>query len=92
MAPPTTPGVPLDKLFHLCEYLLFAWCIAQAGHASHWPAWKIRMAALVWPVTWGLLLEGVQSLLPYRSAEWADVVANALGAGLGVWITSNRQG
>ena len=77
---------PIDKLLHLCEYLLLAWCTVQAARASGFPWIKTLLVAFVFPTGFGALLEGVQSLLPYRSAEFGDVVANTLGAALGVWI------
>jgi VanZ family protein len=41
-----------------------------------------RLAALVL-LGWGLLIEGLQGLLPWRSIEVADVAANTLGVALG---------
>ena len=76
----------LDKLMHLCEYLLLAWCVVQAARASGFPRTKTLMVACLLPTSFGLLLEGVQGLLPYRSAEGLDALANAIGAGLGTWI------
>ena len=75
-----------DKLMHLCEYLLLAWCVVQAARASGFPHAKTLVVAWLFPASFGLFLEGVQSLLPYRSAEGLDVLANAIGAGLGAWI------
>lgn len=86
---PTKAGPPipfLDKCLHLCEYLLLAWCIVQAARASGFPLPKIRAVAWLLSVGWGAMLEGVQSFLPYRQAEWLDVIANAIGSGLGVWL------
>ena len=79
-------GLPLDKLAHLCEYLLFAWLLVQAATASRWSAPKRSLLAFALPVSYGLFLEGAQACLPYRSAELLDVLANTVGAGLGVWL------
>ena len=79
-------GLSLDKVAHLCEYLLFAWLLVQAATASRWSATKRSLLAFALPVSYGLFLEGVQACLPYRSAEVMDAVANAVGAGLGVWL------
>ena len=77
----------LDKFLHLCEYLLFAWCLLQAmraaGRERRWLAWAVAAG-------YGLLLEGVQAFLPYRSAEWGDAAANALGAAIGVMLAMAR--
>ena len=83
---PETPGVPLDKLVHVCEYLVFAWCLVQTGRASKWADATTLILAFGIPVLWGGALEGVQTLLPYRSGDWADVCANIIGALLGLWL------
>jgi len=88
---PRVSGVSLDKLLHLCEYLLLAWCVVQAARASKFPHLKTLTVAFLLSVSWGVILEGVQGWLPYRQAEWLDVVANTLGAGLGAWIGVMRR-
>ncbi|MBI2496186.1 MAG: VanZ family protein [Candidatus Omnitrophica bacterium] len=92
---PVGPGPSirhLDKVAHLGEYLLFAWLMLQALRASQMP----RRVSLWWAwgsVTgYGLVMEGVQAMLPWRSAELADVVANGCGALLGVWIRQHLPG
>jgi len=75
----------LDKVVHVCEYLLLAWCLVHVASASGYARVSAAGSAFVFAVTYGLILEGVQALLPYRSAEWMDAVANAVGAGLGAW-------
>ena len=82
-------GFPLDKAAHLCEYLLFAWCLARAGRSSRWPRGTIRAATLLIAIGLGTALEGIQALLPYRSAEGLDLVMNVVGAGLGLWTGLN---
>lgn len=85
---------PLDKPIHLCEYALFAWCLVQAmfapsfraGEAPARPGLPLLARAFLISVCYGALLEAVQGWLPYRHAEGWDLVANAVGAGLGVWM------
>jgi VanZ family protein len=89
---PPTPGVSvgrLDKLAHLCEYALFAWCLRRATHASAFSRLTGFLLAVGFSISYGVLLEGVQWWLGYRSAEWGDVAADALGAVLGAW--SNKH-
>ena len=87
---PTGPdlGVShLDKIAHLCEYLVFAWLLVHAVRGSRviearsylWMAW-------IYATSYGLLMELLQALVPWRTADLADAAANALGAALGVWI------
>jgi VanZ family protein len=45
-----------------------------------------RMVALAGLVAFGIGIEGLQALLPWRSADPLDVLANALGTGLGALV------
>ena len=81
----------LDKAAHLCEYLLFAWCVARATCASGSSRRTILAVSVLCSAAYGALLEGVQFWLPYRSAEWADALANTIGAALGAWLWSRRE-
>lgn len=78
--------MPLDKLVHVCEYLVFAWALVQTGRASKWAESTSLVFAFGIPLLWGAALEGAQTLLPYRSGEWADVLANMIGSLLGLWV------
>ena len=88
--PAETRGLPLDKLVHLCEYWLFAWLLVQAGHASGFARVRVLAVALLLSFSYGLLLESVQTVLPYRHGEWGDVAANALGSVMGVMMRRPR--
>ena len=81
------PSVPyLDKVVHLCEYLLFAWLLVQAVRASRLEEREYLLWAWIYATSYGLLIELIQAMIPWRSADLADAAANALGAALGVWI------
>ena len=69
-----------DKVVHLMAYAALGLLAVMSG--IRWP-W-----ALTAVVCWGLLLEVVQGALGYRSFEWGDLVADALGALLGVLLTA----
>ena len=92
---------PLDKLIHVCEYALLAWCLVHAlvgippDADTSSAAWNvpprshshISLATVFLLSTgYGALLEAVQSVLPYRSGDWRDAVANAVGAVIGLWF------
>ncbi len=83
-APPAQLHTHWDKLNHLLAFAALAWCAALG-----WPA---RPGAPVLPqiarwvlglMVFGLFIEAVQSQLPARSAELADLGADALGVALG---------
>lgn len=74
------PDAPLgDKFVHASGYatLAVAWRLAL-----HQPA--VRIAAGV--IAFGAGIEVLQGLTPWRSLEWADMLANALGAAIGLAI------
>jgi len=94
--PPAAPRIPhLDKAVHLCEYLLFAWLLRRTLAGS--PAGRSALRAFAAATLYGLALELLQRLVPWRSADMADAVFNALGAALGVAVnhpdkTQNSRG
>lgn len=83
---PTVPVVATDKLIHALCFggleVLIEWAAATL------PRRRRALTAVVLTVSLGGILELVQAGLPYRSAEVADLVADAVGAclaALGVW-------
>lgn len=86
---PTGPSVApphLDKLIHLCKYLLFAWLLMRAIRATRMTEPEYGLWAWIYATSYGLLMEMVQAMIPWRSADWLDAAANAVGAALGVWL------
>ncbi|MBI4342039.1 MAG: VanZ family protein [Candidatus Omnitrophica bacterium] len=81
-----TPVSHLDKVVHLCEYLLFAWLLVQAIRATRLREGEYLWMAWIYATSYGWLIELIQAMLPWRSADLADAVSNALGAALGVWL------
>ena len=79
------PSVPyLDKAVHLCEYLLFAWLLVQAIRGSGLRGGHVLMWAWLSATSYGLLIELIQAMIPWRSAEVMDALMNGVGAALGV--------
>ena len=76
----------LDKLAHGCEYLLFAWLLVRAVRLGRLREREYLLFAWLYATSYGALIELIQGLLPWRSADWLDGVANAVGAALGVWL------
>ncbi len=77
-----------DKWLHGVTFALLAvWFAGQYRKSSYW---RIALGLLAF----GILVEACQRLVTYRSSEWFDVVADAVGiiiglslatAGLGGW-------
>ena len=70
-----------DKLSHLVTYFALAgWFGLLAGNRL----------ALVWTlagvIAYGGLIELLQAMTAYRQAEWADMLANSMGAAIGIWL------
>lgn len=88
--PNTEFSVPFrvpDKLAHFLEYAaggILAW-FALAG-VGRWPRHlSSPSVALVLCTLWGVLDEVHQSFVPGRTADPADVAADACGAAAGAW-------
>lgn len=74
----------IDKWVHVGSYALFAALLAYAYFAQTALA-LLTIAATT--ILFGIGVELVQSTIPWRTMEFADVVANSIGAviGLVVW-------
>ena len=79
LLPDTTPPGPAgsDKLWHALAYLALG---VGAGFAPAAPARGPATAAMI---VLGWAIEGVQALLPWRSAEVADGLVNTVAALIG---------
>lgn len=79
-----------DKVMHALAFAGMAVVAFRAlTHALPDTAVRPRaLSAAAFSVAVGGLLELVQSLLPYRSAEWLDLVADAAGAALAAGVCS----
>ena len=72
--------VSSDKVAHLVGYAIVgALAVLSVPTRWWWVAWLATVAM-------GLVLEIAQALTPYRSFEWADLMADAVGAMVGVTI------
>ena len=70
-----------DKVSHLLTYFLLAGWFGLLARDRVILAWTL--AALI---AYGMLLELLQGQTGYRFAEWGDVLANSVGAGVGVTL------
>lgn len=77
----TTIGSMSDKMMHFVGYAAMA-----AGTATFRHDVPGVLALGVVAVAAGGVVEVVQMLLPWRSADWADLAANAMGAVVGSTI------
>ena len=64
----------------------------QALCASQFHEPVFGLWAWIYATSYGLLIELLQAIIPWRSAELGDVLANAMGAALGVWIGEQLSG
>jgi VanZ family protein len=67
-----------DKLVHLLCYFVLGLLavLSQRGPGA-------RIAAAAAMAAFGIVVELLQGLLPWRSFEWMDIVANVCGVALG---------
>lgn len=76
-----------DKVGHFIAYcILTVLLVVGLAKQQQWLRWQWRwmfLAALV-ASAYGAGLEFVQAQLPYRSFDYADMLANAIGSGIGL--------
>jgi len=76
----------LQKVMHVILYGVLAamivWVLRNAGLG----ALAVAVAALLLPVGFGALMEGLQRMTPYRVGSWRDVGWDAVGAFIAVAI------
>ncbi len=83
--PPQLPSfLGWDKAQHLLAYALLMWWFRQAF--ADGTRWVLGLLAL------GVVLEFVQALTPARTFDYADMVANLLGVGIGIALTMTLLG
>ncbi|MDP1900616.1 MAG: VanZ family protein [Rubrivivax sp.] len=88
---PPTPGFDgADKINHLMAFAALAVVAGLASAPGRFVAWRIGAGLL----GYGGFIESVQTLLPPRQGEWADLLADAAGiaAGLAVLALLRRRG
>jgi VanZ family protein len=74
-----------DKLLHFLGFWLMQWTHARALRFMH-PGWseaQVLFASFGTATVAGGLLEAWQFLLPHRTADWRDWLADGVGALLG---------
>ena len=79
------PGV--DKLAHFALWAVGALALRFALRRGRgWPARRAAVVAFGVAVGLGVAVEAAQALVPGRSPEALDVVADALGASVTLWF------
>lgn len=72
----------MDKWLHGITFALLAiWFAGQYRPRSYW---RIGAGLMIF----GLLIEGCQRLVSYRSAEWFDVAADSAGIIIGLTVAT----
>ena len=80
---PTVPGT--DKWHHAFAYFVAMYCWGQCFPR---PIARLKLAMVF--VLMGALIECLQGLTTYRSFEWLDIVADALGVTI-AWMVVTVQ-
>ncbi|MEO7939775.1 MAG: VanZ family protein [Burkholderiaceae bacterium] len=82
---PEAPSLGWDKANHMTAFALLA-LLGCRAYPAHVPA------VLVGLLAYGGLIEILQSFTSYRTGEWADLFADALGLPLGWVVARLRRG
>lgn len=69
-----------DKVMHIAAFAFLAvWFSGQYENRSYW---RIALGL----IAFGILIELVQSMVSYRTAEWMDLIGDAAGITIGLLI------
>ncbi|WBY02088.1 VanZ family protein [Ramlibacter tataouinensis] len=79
------PSTGWDKSDHLLGFVVLTLLGVRA-----FPQRKSRVAIAL--LAYGIAIELLQALTPYRFAEWRDVVADAAGIGLAMLVIQVARG
>jgi len=63
-----------DKVAHVLAFVALAF-LADGG----WPEKRFDWIPAIWLTTYGAFIEGLQSLIEFRTASLADLVADVIG-------------
>ncbi|MFN3303806.1 MAG: VanZ family protein [Roseateles sp.] len=88
--PPEAMNTGWDKANHLLAF----GCLAFAATWAIWPRPRLWGWLVLALLAYGVGIELAQSLLPPRSADWRDVLADALGIAVGLlaaWPIASRS-
>ena len=86
--PPQSVDTGWDKLNHVFAFAALAWSgtFSGPGHAR----WMRLLAAAL--MLFGAGIEVVQSFIPERSGEWADLLGDGAGIALGLTFAALMRG
>jgi len=75
----------LDKVLHFLEYLIFGFLVARVISLPEGRKSRIRLfiSVVVIALIWGAIDELHQSFVPLRDANFFDLIADCIGAGVG---------
>jgi VanZ family protein len=88
---PASPFAHADKLVHAVEYAVLGGLLARAlgGRGLGWTGCLLAVALAA---TYGASDEWHQSFVPGRDSSIADLVADTIGAGVGIVLVARRPG
>lgn len=80
-SPNYVPFIPYqDKWLHIASYLFLGWWFGRIFKRQ-----KELFSVFFALVVMGILIEFLQKMVGYRTFEYGDMVANAVGCILGTW-------
>jgi VanZ family protein len=83
-APPQPDFEGGDKIEHLLAFLALAVTAAHCGT----PGWRNTGATALGLLLYGGFIELVQTRLPHRTGDWADLAADAVGMVAGLLLAA----
>ncbi len=73
-----------DKWGHMVAYMLLSLCLCCDGRRMLLPVHLLYLTAIVLPLLYGGMIELIQPYFPPRQGDWADWLADGIGAAAGI--------
>jgi VanZ family protein len=89
---PSLPGA--DKATHALLYAVEGWLLVRSARPRPLPGARIGRLALAVALALipiALVNEALQWLVPPRTPEWGDFVADVVGGAVGAWLAGGRR-
>ena len=90
LLPPRIPPLR-DIVLNILLFVPFGFSLACLGEKKKWPRRLLPTLTLIVSLAFSFAIELLQMFMPTREGSWPDVLTNAIGGVMGLWLF-RRQG
>jgi glycopeptide antibiotics resistance protein len=85
LLPPRIPQLR-DIVLNILLFVPFGFSLACLGEKKKWPRRWLPVLTLIVSLAFSFAIEVLQMLMPTREGSWPDVLTNAIGGVVGLWL------